>query len=58
MKNENLIKTKKQALLFKLLGVTLGTITHFLLSRTHIFESLDFTETGQIGDTIGGISKH
>jgi hypothetical protein len=56
MKNSNLTKTKKRARILILVGTILIAITPFLLTHDSFLESLDFTETGPIGDTIGGIT--
>jgi hypothetical protein len=45
---------KIELLLF--LGVFLAFLAPILLTRSAIFPSLNFTGTGQIGDTIGGIA--
>lgn len=39
-----------------ILGVFLAFLAPILLTRSAIFSSLNFTGTGQIGDTIGGIA--
>jgi len=51
------ILRQKNIMLFLVLGLFLIVFTPYLLTRSTIFESLNFTETGQIGDTIGGITS-
>ena len=39
-----------------IIAVTLSIFAPFLLTRQYFIKELNFTETGQIGDTIGGIT--
>ncbi|WP_166388043.1 hypothetical protein [Polaribacter sp. 11A2H] len=48
MKNKNIT--------FLSIGILLIILSLFLFTRPAIFENLDFSNTGQIGDTIGGIT--
>lgn len=49
-------KIYKQAVIALAVGLFLLLITPWLFTREVIFDWLDFTQTGQIGDTIGGIT--
>jgi hypothetical protein len=48
-------KIIKLILLLCLIVFVFSLFTPFIFTRSSFFESLDFTETGPIGDTIGGI---
>lgn len=46
----------KQNIVILIVGILLIFLSLFVFTRPALFESWDFTDTGQIGDTIGGIS--
>ncbi|AZA53411.1 hypothetical protein [Chryseobacterium sp. G0201] len=47
---------KKNALLIVLINIILTILAPWLFTRNSLFNWLNFRETGQIGDTIGGIT--
>lgn len=51
-----LIMIVKKHLIFFILGILLITLSVYLFTKPAIWPGFDFSETGQIGDTIGGIS--
>jgi hypothetical protein len=46
----------RQNIIILVTGITLIFLSLFLFTRPAIFESWNFSDTGQIGDTIGGIT--
>lgn len=53
--SSKLDKTSKTLIGITILILLFGFISPYIFTRKSLFTILDFTETGQIGDTIGGI---
>ena len=49
-------KTLKRAKTFFYVGLALVVIAPFIFTRQYIWDAFDFHNTGEIGDTIGGIT--
>jgi len=54
--NQDLSKYDKLATVTLLVGIILLIVIPFIFTREAIFKALDFSQTGQIGDTIGGLT--
>jgi hypothetical protein len=50
------ISNSKNAKYLLAIGLLLIVLLPWILTRTHLFSFLDVTDTGEIGDTIGGIT--
>ncbi|MBS1633852.1 MAG: hypothetical protein JST10_14915 [Bacteroidetes bacterium] len=48
--------TRRNTIWFATLGIAIIALMPYLFTRNALYESLNFTNTGNIGDTIGGIT--
>lgn len=55
-KSEKITKSLKNAKWFIVIGIILCIIFPLIATQNAVLESFNFSQTGQIGDTIGGIT--
>lgn len=56
-KNAQILRHKKNARIILIIGITLIITSPLILTQKAIWSFFDFSQTGQIGDTIGGITS-